>query len=251
MQHLELSSVGLPASAPDAAALLQVGAMLSPAPSNVAILQSAYARRFAGQERRRTQMWDILARSFLNRWITPNDSVLDLGAGYCEFINSVEAKNRFAIDVNPSTRIHATSGVTVITQDVSNPWDVPDSSLQVVFTSNFLEHLESKSSLLHCLREARRVLRPGGRLILLGPNIRFAYKVYWDYFDHSLPLSDRSVLEALELSGFAPAVVIPRFLPYTLRSNFPSHPFFLRLYLAFPAFWAFFGKQFFIVARAI
>ena len=190
MQHLELSSVGLPASAPDAAALLQVGAMLSPAPSNVAILQSAYARRFAGQERRRTQMWDILARSFLNRWITPNDSVLDLGAGYCEFINSVEAKNRFAIDVNPSTRIHATSGVTVITQDVSNPWDVPDSSLQVVFTSNFLEHLESKSSLLHCLREARRVLRPGGRLILLGPNIRFAYKVYWDYFDHSLPLSD-------------------------------------------------------------
>lgn len=251
MQRLELSSVGLPASAPDAAALLQVGAMLSPAPSNVAILQSAYARRFAGQERRRTQMWDILARSFLNRWITPNDSVLDLGAGYCEFINSVEAKNRFAIDVNPSTRIHATSGVTVITQDVSNPWDVPDSSLQVVFTSNFLEHLESKSSLLHCLREARRVLRPGGRLILLGPNIRFAYKVYWDYFDHSLPLSDRSVLEALELSGFAPAVVIPRFLPYTLRSNFPSHPFFLRLYLAFPAFWAFFGKQFFIVARAI
>lgn len=251
MQHLELSSVGLPASTPDAAALPQVGAMLSPAPSNVAILQSAYARRFAGQERRRTQMWDILARSFLNRWITPNDSVLDLGAGYCEFINSVEAKNRFAIDVNPSTRIHATSGVTVITQDVSNPWDVPDSSLQVVFTSNFLEHLESKSSLLHCLREARRVLRPGGRLILLGPNIRFAYKVYWDYFDHSLPLSDRSVLEALELSGFAPAVVIPRFLPYTLRSNFPSHPFFLRLYLAFPAFWAFFGKQFFIVARAI
>ena len=128
--HLELSSVRLPASAPDAAALLQVGAMLSPAPSNVAILQSAYARRFAGQERRRTQMWDILARSFLNRWITPNDSVLDLGAGYCEFINSVEAKNRFAIDVNPSTRIHATSGVTVITQDVSNPWDVPDSSLR-------------------------------------------------------------------------------------------------------------------------
>src|SRR5579872_2396456 len=149
--------------------------MLSPpAQSDAALLQSAYARRFAGQERRRAEVWSVLARSFLSRWIGANDSVLDLGAGYCECINSIEAKSRFAIDANPATRIHAAAGVTVITQDLRESWNLPDSSLQVVFSSNFLEHLEKKSDLLHCLREARRVLRPKGRLLLLGPNIRFA-----------------------------------------------------------------------------
>ena len=226
--------------------------MLSPpAQSDGALLQSTYARRFAGQERRRAQVWDVLARSFLNRWISANDSVLDLGAGYCEFINAVEAKNRFAIDANPSTRIHAAPGVVVVTQDIRDTWNLADSSLHTVFTSNFLEHLEAKSDLLHCLRESHRVLRPKGRLILLGPNIRFAYRHYWDYFDHSLPLSDRSLVEALELNGFAPSVVVPRFLPYTMRGNLPSHPLLLRAYLELPALWTIFGKQFFIVAAAI
>jgi SAM-dependent methyltransferase len=223
--------------------------MLSPpAQTDAALLQSTYARRFAGHERRRAQVWNVFARSFLSRWIGANDSVLDLGAGYCEFINSVDAKNRFAIDANPATRIHASPGVTVITQDLRDDWDIGDSSLHVVFSSNFLEHLPTKPDLLHCLREARRVLRPKGRLILLGPNIRFAYRVYWDYFDHALPLSDRSIVEALDLSGFAPALVVPRFLPYTLRGNLPTHPLLLRLYLEIPALWVFFGQQFFIVA---
>lgn len=224
--------------------------MLSPtAQSDAALLQSAYARRFAGQERRRGEVWSVLARSVLSRWIGANDSVLDVGAGYCECINAIEAKSRFAIDANPAARIHASLGVTVITQDLRDPWNLPDSSLHVVFSSNFLEHLETKSDLLHCLREARRVLRPKGRLVLLGPNIRFAYRVYWDYLDHALPLSDRSLVEALELSGFAPVVVIPRFLPYTLRGKLPSHPLLLRLYLDFPLLWPLFGHQFFIVAN--
>src|SRR5581483_2358602 len=100
--------------------------------SDVALLQSAYARRFAGQERRRTQVWSVLARSFLSRWIGPNDSVLDVGAGYCECINSIEAKSRFAIDANPATRVHASPGVVVITQDLRVAWNLPDSSFQIV-----------------------------------------------------------------------------------------------------------------------
>lgn len=211
-------------------------------------LHDTYARRFAGQEVRRKQVWEVLCRNFFQRWVPLEGSVLDLGAGYCEFINSIHAKNRFALDLNPATIGHAKDGVTVLSQDVAKTWDLPPSSIDVIFTSNFLEHLDTKQSLIHCLQESARLLRPGGRFIALGPNIRYAYKVYWDYFDHYLPLSDKSLVEALELNGFKSEVVIPRFLPFTMKGNIPSHPFLVRLYLSLPFVWRVFGKQFLIVA---
>lgn len=212
-------------------------------------LDETYARRFAGMEARRSRVWDTLNRTFFHKWITPDDVVLDLGAGYCEFINSICAKAKFALDLNPATRQRANQGVTVVSQDVTQTWQLADNSVDVIFTSNFLEHLENKNALVHCLRESFRVLRKGGRLIAMGPNIRFAYDVYWDYFDHYLPLSDRSLVEAAELNGFKMEVVIPRFLPYTMRGRMPSHPLLIRIYLMAPIVWRIFGKQFLVIAK--
>jgi SAM-dependent methyltransferase len=212
-------------------------------------LQNAYAHRFREQELRRRQVWDTLNRHFFRRWVDPQDAVLDVGAGYCEFINSIHARQKFALDLNPATASHAEPGVEVLTQDICKTWSLPSQSIDVVFTSNFLEHLPSKQALVHCLQEACRVLRPHGRLIALGPNIRYAYKVYWDYFDHTLALSDKSLAEALELNGFQLEKVIPRFLPFTMKSNAPSHAAFVRLYLMLPLAWRIFCKQFLITAR--
>jgi SAM-dependent methyltransferase len=219
----------------------------SPAPVQTE-LQETYARRFAGREQRRKAVWLELNRRFFERWISPGDTVLDLGAGYCEFINSVRAKTKLALDLNPSTIACAGQEVRVISQDVAQPWGIPSGTVDVVFTSNFLEHLASKQQLTHCLRETSRVLKPGGRFIALGPNIRFAYREYWDFFDHHLPLSDRSLAEALDVNGFKSEVVIPQFLPFSMARGAPTHPLLVRLYLAFPPAWRFLGKQFLVVA---
>lgn len=210
---------------------------------------SVYQRRFAGREQMRSDIWRTLAECYFKRWIRPQDSVLELGAGYCEFINAIAAARKFALDSNPATAQKAAAGVTVLMQDAAQPWALPDDSVDAVFTSNFFEHLSSKLDLLHCLGEARRILRPGGRLIALGPNIRYCADIYWDFFDHLLPLSDRSIVEALEIAGFEVEAVIPKFLPFTMSNGFPYRPFMVRLYLALPIFQKLIGKQFLVVAQ--
>ncbi len=208
-----------------------------------------YGRRFAGIERRRLGVWRVLGQRYFQRWIKSSDAVLDLGAGYCEFINSISAAQKYALDSNPSTSIKAASDVKVLSQAACTPWSLLDNSIDVVFTSNFFEHLPTREALARCLAEAHRVLRPQGLLIALGPNIRFCYDVYWDFVDHHLPLSDRSLIEAMEIAGFQEELVKPRFLPFTMSGRVPPQAWLVRLYLQVPLAQRFWGKQFLIIAR--
>lgn len=212
-------------------------------------LERRYANRFSGIEAQRNMVWGVLSRHYFQRWVKPTDVVLDIGAGYCEFINHIQASRKYAVDLNPMTATKAAPDVTMIMQDVTKCWNIQSGSVDVVFSSNFFEHLASKEGLTHCLGEIHRVLRAEGLLIAMGPNIRFCYDVYWDFFDHHLPLSDRSMLEALELAGFVKQKVIPKFLPFTMKGNIPSYTILVRLYLLLPVLWRVLGKQFLIVAR--
>jgi SAM-dependent methyltransferase len=211
--------------------------------------QTLYDRRFSGIEKRRLEVWQTLARHFFHQWIRPTDTVLDVGAGYCEFINTIAAARKFALDSNPATKKKAATDVTVVSQEAIQPWPLSSESVDVVFSSNFFEHLPSKQDFSRCLTEAYRVLRPQGLLIALGPNIRYCFDVYWDFVDHHLPLSDRSMVEALEIAGFQSELVIPRFLPFTMSDGVPYRAFMVRLYLMFPLAQWLWGKQFLVVAR--
>lgn len=211
--------------------------------------QAMYSRRFAGIEKRRLKVWQMLTRYYFCRWIKPTDTVLDVGAGYCEFINSISAAHRYALDANPATLDKAAHGVSVLSQEATQRWSMSPESVNVVFSSNFFEHLPTKENFVHCLAEAYRVLCPQGLLIALGPNIRFCFDEYWDFVDHNLPLSDRSMVEALEIVGFRKELVIPRFLPFTMSDRVPHPAFLVRLYLLLPLAQRFWGKQFLVVAR--
>ena len=52
-----------------------------------------------------------------------------------------------------------------------------------MFTSNFFEHLPDKAALERTLLNAKRSLRSGGKLVMMGPNIKYVPGAYRDFFD--------------------------------------------------------------------
>lgn len=232
-------SAGDPATGADVARATRDDSPLEP--------QAVYTRRFEGESEFRRAMWRTLCRDFFQRHIPEGSSVLEVAAGHCEFINHVAAGRRIAADINPDTARHAAPGVEVVIAPSDAMTGIIDGSVDVIFISNFFEHL-SRVAIASTVRECHRILRPGGRLLILQPNYRYCARDYWMFFDHVTPVDDRALVELLELTGFRMRLVIPRFLPFTTKSRIPRSLLLIRVYLRLPFLWRLWGAQAFLVA---
>ncbi len=209
-----------------------------------------YSERFPESDHAgRQRIWEALCEGFFDELVGANATVLDIACGYGEFINAVRCGKRIAVDINPDARKFLRPDVTFFNQSCLRMDSIADESVDVAFESNFFEHLASKDEVRSVVEEVRRKLRPGGRFIMLQPNIRYVGGAYWDFWDHLVPITERSLGELLVNSGFRIHTMIPRFLPYTTRSRIPQHPSLVRLYLRVPAIWKVLGKQFLVVAE--
>ena len=209
-----------------------------------------YAHRFDQAERAtKARVWAVLCADFFQRYVRPDDHLLDLGAGFCEFINHIRCARKYAVDDNPQIAALAAADVEAHVGRADRLDWLAGQSVDVVFVSNFFEHLPDSAALLAVLGEVRRVLRPSGRLLILQPNIRYAYREYWDFLDHHLALSHVSMVEALALADFRATEVRPRFLPFSTKSALPQWPILVKLYLRLPLAQRLLGKQMFVVAE--
>jgi len=212
-------------------------------------LDQIYEIRFSGLEEYRNDVWKILVNQFFGKWIKQDATILDLGCGYGEFINQANAKIKHGMDLNPRTRKLLKDDVIFHEQDCSKPWPLEENSLDLIFTSNFFEHLPNKKALDATISEAKKCLKKGGRIIAMGPNISVLKGKYWDFWDHHVALSDQSLCELLQIHNFTIEQSESKFLPYNMV-RVKEHPLFLvSLYLKFPFLWKIFGKQFLIIAK--
>lgn len=208
-----------------------------------------YDLRFKKDLIARNHIWKILCKDFFQQYIKKTDTVCDIGAGFCEFINNIQAKNKIAVDINPQIKNYAAKNVkSLVTKSTNLPKQLKG-TIDVVFVSNFFEHLATKEDLVKTLLEIKRVLKRKGILIILMPNIRYVGASYWDFLDHQLPLTDKSMEEALSLNHFEIVEKRPRFLPYTTKSSIPKAPILVGIYLKLPLLHLLLGKQSLIVAR--
>ena len=211
-------------------------------------MRDIYQSRFKGEFLFRDKMWKTLCENYFQQFIDDGATVLEVAAGHCEFINNIKAQRRIAVDINEDTCNFANDRIEVYNTSSSDLSPISSNNVNVVFISNFFEHI-SKDEIINSLKECYRVMSGRGKLLILQPNIRYCYKNYWMFYDHITPLDDRAICEALEITGFRIVQSLPRFLPYTTKSNFPRFLFLIKLYLKIPLAWKLFGSQALVIAE--
>ena len=188
-----------------------------------------------------------MVEEFLQKYVSSEADALDVG-GDCEFINCVICRRKFVVDINSDVKKHAAQNVTVISSAAQSMAALHDDTFDVAFASNFFEHITSREEVLDILQEIRRVQKPRGRFLIIQPNVKYAYKEYWSFFDHKPSFTHTSFIEVLMISSFEIEACYPRFLTFSTKSNLSKFPSLLRVYLHIKLLWKIFGKQFFIIA---
>src|SRR5262249_33143828 len=108
-------------------------------------LSALYRFRFRESERpQKLMIWKTLCDHFFQRLVGEEQVVADLACGYGEFINNIRAKKKYAIDLNPDARHHLKEDVQFLQSRADQIAGIQDATVDVVFTSNFLEHLRTK-----------------------------------------------------------------------------------------------------------
>ena len=157
----------------------------------------------------------------LRRWMSeevqdlPNNSpVLEVGCGDASFTTDLAKhfSQVTAIDISAGQIAENAARFPTITfrqHDVSEPFPFDDASFEVVWCSEVLEHLFDPA---FALREMRRILKPGGRLLVTVPyhgrfkNILIALFNWDEHFVPSNPhirfYTNRSLSRMVEAAGF-------------------------------------------------
>jgi SAM-dependent methyltransferase len=195
---------------------------------------------------KRNIVWGALWHYYFRHKIAEDATVLDLGCGYGEFINNITAKRRIAIDLWPDFPQHVAKGVETIVAPVTDMSALADASIDYAFASNLFEHL-SQDDLAKVLDGLRQKLSKRGQLTMIQPNYRYCASEYFDDYTHVSIWSHVSMADFLTANGYVVTEVRPRFLPLTVKSRLPVHPWLIGLYLMLP--FKPMGKQMLLSAR--
>ena len=195
------------------------------------IAESPYTGAYPWLERRRG-VWREIAR-YVRRDAPDVGTLVELGPGYCDFINQFPASHKIGFDLNPEMSAFAASDVELRIASAVELAGIEPGGVDLVFASNFLEHLGA-GELEVLLPKVRRALSRRGRLILIQPNYRRCAGHYFDDPTHRTVFHDGNIGDWLTHHRLRPLRIVPGLLPFSMKSRLPKWPILTRLYLHSP-----------------
>jgi SAM-dependent methyltransferase len=152
--------------------------------------------------------------------LEPGDVVLDVGCanGAHTIKAAAHAKRVVGMDYDveqlrvaaDTARSRGLDNVQVFAWDLARPFPFPEDAFDAVLFLDVIEHLDARPPVL---REIRRALKPGGRLLVSGPNresrwrdrLRAAGLFAFQDKDHKVEYTAAEFLAELEAADFAVA----------------------------------------------
>ena len=164
--------------------------------------QRIYEYRFKDVDMsKKNLVWREVAE-FVSGLTDQPQTVLDPAGGMCEFINNISAKEKWTIDLNEEfVKKYAEKSIKIIVGENLSV-DLPENYFDLIFVSNFLEHLHSQEKVAEFLAKMFASVKPGGFVVVMGPNFKYAWKEYFDFADHTVCLSELGAAEHIVGAGF-------------------------------------------------
>lgn len=135
-------------------------------------------------------------------------SVVDLACGTGDFLELLQEADieALGVDLDPQCcAVVRSRGLKVVEQDVLDYLTQSDSeSLDGIFSAHLVEHMPFET-VLTMFQECYRVLRPGGRIVTVTPNVRSLYAhldMFYLHFGHVCFYHTRLLEFFLKHAGF-------------------------------------------------
>lgn len=134
--------------------------------------------------------------------IEKGSKLIEIGYGRGDFLDAFHQSGVecFGIDLCESS-VKNLSHLQVKKADIVKdaiPFD--DNMFDVVYHKSLIEHLYSPC---HLMRETYRILKPGGRVIILCPDWNSQIKVFYNDFTHCRPYTTAALHDVLQVYGFS------------------------------------------------
>jgi ubiquinone/menaquinone biosynthesis C-methylase UbiE len=210
--------------------------MVSPNPKFIGIRDEDSARKYYSARfsyvPKRDSVWSVIA-SYLQGLFSHGEKVLEIGAGYCAWINNVKASEKHALDIYPDFAKYGSKELHAHVGNCDNLSQFKTNEFDSVLASNLLEHL-SDDALVKTCEEVFRILKPGGKFIVIQPNFSISYRNYFDDYTHMKVFTHISLPDFLCTFGFNVLAVQPRFMPFSFKKGIPVWPWLVHFYLRLP-----------------
>ncbi len=157
-----------------------------------ALIKNLFPRKFI-KKKSETHFGLIL----LDRWrYVRGESLLDIGCGHCQFINLNPKKIKvYGFDMLVAPEAENDRRIKIGNLDKALPFK--KNQFDTVTLFHVLEHLDDG---LNSLRRIAKVIKMGGRIIVVVPN--WSFKHFYDDYTHKRPYTKKSLYRILYDSGF-------------------------------------------------